>query len=95
MKDFLLDEDGDLLLNGSDINIGISNSQHREHLLLTEKGAFKQFPQVGVGAFKYLENEEPGALLREVSIQFSADGMKVEKVGFENGQLIIKADYQE
>jgi len=94
MTDILLDQDGDIQINADDLVLGISDQQHKEHLLLTEKGAVKQYPEAGVGVFKFLESDEPSMLLREVSIQFTADGMKVEKVGFTNEGLNIKADYQ-
>lgn len=96
MRDFKLTEDGDLDIAGDDVVVASdSDQQHREHLLLIEKGTLKQFPGTGVGVFKFLEAEEPGALLREISIQFSADGMQVKQVGFDNNnQLIIEAPYK-
>jgi hypothetical protein len=96
MRDFKLDEDGDLDIVGDDIVISSnSDQQHREHLLLTEKGAVKQFPEAGVGVFSFIENEDEGGLFREIALQFSADGMNVKKVGFDaNNQLIIEAPYK-
>lgn len=95
MKDFFFDTDGDLKIDGNDLVIDISDQQQREHLLLLEKGALKQFPGVGVGVFKFLEAEEPSNLLREINIQFSADGMEVLQAGFDDfGKLIIEAPYK-
>jgi hypothetical protein len=96
MRDFLLDIDEDIDIEADDLVIASSSDQqHREHLLLLEKGSLKQFPSAGVGLFKFLEGDDPGALLREIAVQFSADGMQVKQVGFDtNNQLIIEAPYQ-
>lgn len=95
MKDILLDELSDLQVLNDDLVIGVTDQQHQEHLLLTEKGDIKQFPDAGVGTLKYLESEDPGALLREVSIQFSSDGMNVKAVKFgSTGKLLINAPYE-
>jgi hypothetical protein len=95
MKDFILDEDRDLKIKDDDLLIGVSDEQHREHLLLLEKGALKQSLTTGVGLFKHLEAEDPANLFREIAVQFSADGMEVKKVGFNDvGQLLIQAPYK-
>jgi hypothetical protein len=95
MKDLLFDTDGDLKIDNDDLVIGFSDQQQRESLLMLDKGALKQSPGVGVGLFKYLEAEEPSSLLREINIQFSADGMEVLKAGFDDfGNLIIEAPYK-
>lgn len=95
MKDFLKDINGDVAISGNDLLIGSSDQQHREDLILTEKGAIKQYPDAGVGAYKFLEAEDPAGLLREISLQFSADGMDVKKVGLDDsGKIIIEAPYK-
>lgn len=95
MKDIMLDELNDLLIADNDLVIGLSDQQQQKHLLLTEKGDIKQFPDAGVGTLKFLESEDPGALLREISIQFSADGMKVKEVKFgTGGKILLNAPYE-
>lgn len=95
MKDIMLDEVNDVLISNDDLVIRVSDQQQQEHLLLTEKGDIKQFPDAGVGTLKFLESEDPGALLREISIQFSADGMKVKQVKFSvDGKILINAPYE-
>lgn len=95
MKDIMLDELNDVLIADNDLVIGFSDQQQQEHLLLTEKGDVKQFPDAGVGTLKFLESEDPGALLREISIQFSADGMKVKQVKYNvTGKILIDAPYE-
>jgi hypothetical protein len=94
MKDFKLDEGRDLMISGNDLVIDTSDEQHREHLLLMEKGSIKQYPQAGVGLASFLEDDDVAGLLREIAVQFSADGMQVKKVALENNQLIIDSPYK-
>lgn len=95
MKDFLLDNNRDLAIEDGDLVIGVADQQHQEDLLLQDKGSSKEFPMVGVGSFKFLESEDAAGLLREINIQFSADGMKVDKVAFDNsGKINVKAAYK-
>lgn len=93
MKDFLLAEDFDLVIQDGDFAIGESNQQHQQCLLLAEKGAYKQFPTTGVAISTYLKDENPDELLREIRIQFSSDGMKVNRLAYVGGKLKVDADY--
>ncbi|MGQ0739146.1 MAG: hypothetical protein ACT4OJ_08825 [Bacteroidota bacterium] len=95
MTDLLLTTDGNLQITNDDLVIGESDQQQQQRLLLTEKGNVKQYPEAGVGTMKFLEAEDQGALLREISLQFSADGMNVKevKVG-DSGKILINAPYK-
>lgn len=93
MRDFLLDENGDLAFENGDIKTGESDQQHQRLLLLFEKGSLKEFPATGVGVYSYLESESPSELLREVRSQYLADGMNVRNVAFEDGKLKVDANY--
>lgn len=94
MKDLMKDSDGDLLITGDDLVIGTSDLQHQNDLIVTEKGAIKQFPDAGAGAFKYLENDQTADLLREIGLQFTADGMTVEGVAIQpDGTIKVEAAY--
>lgn len=94
MVDLLKDMNADLQIVNNDLVMGQSDDQHREDLLLCEKGSIKQFPETGVGAYKFLESEDHATLLREISLQFSADGMNVKTVAMQNGQIVIDAPYK-
>ncbi len=94
MKDFLLNDEGDITISNNDLLIGVSDQQNQQRLLLTDKGTIKQYVDAGVGAIKYLENEDPAGLLREIGIQFSADGMKVKNVSLVSGNILIDAPYE-
>lgn len=93
MTDLLTDTD--LILKDNDLVIGYSDLQHQEHLLLAQKGDLKEFPTLGVGVEHYLNDSEIALLLAEVKTQFTADGMVVNKVGFDEqtGTLHYEANY--
>lgn len=94
MTDILLDtETGALAIASGDFKMGESDRQHQKLLLITDKGAWKEFPTAGVGAANYLEAENPADLIKEVRQQFAADGMKVSGIAVENGKLKIDASY--
>jgi hypothetical protein len=97
MIDLLLDTtSNDLQIDASgNLKIGNSDQQHQALLLLFDKGSLKENPDAGVGTFKYLESEQQTAFLRELRLQFSNDGMKINKVAFQNNKLAIDAPYNE
>ena len=93
MLDLKRDESGDVAIANDDLAIATSDEHHRADLIMLEKGALKQSITAGVGAAMFLEGEDEAGLLREISLQFSADGMKVKKVGLQNGKILIDAPY--
>lgn len=93
MQDILLDENFEVKLKDGDIAIGISDTQQKELLLICNKGSFKENPAVCVGAWGYLEAEDPAALIAEVKTQFKGDGMEVRSVEVTNGKLLTEAYY--
>lgn len=87
--------DGDLVIKNNDLFLGVSDAQHKQDLILTEKGSIKQYPDAGVGAQTFLEAEDRPGFLREVSLQFTSDGMQVEKLELtESGLLNVAAEYK-
>lgn len=94
MKDFLLDTDTkDLATKDGDLHVGESDTQHKELLVVTGKGSWKEFPATGVGAADYLEAEDAAGFLREVRTQYNADGMQVKEIGFDGNKLKTDASY--
>jgi len=94
MNDFLLDIDGDLLVKDGDLVIGYSDDQQKNILLVSDKGAFKEFPGVGVGLQNFLEAEDNGGdLMAEIRRQFIADGIIIQRLSFEQGQYFLDGSY--
>lgn len=87
-------ENGDVVIAGDDLVVAYSDNQHRADLLLWEKGSVKQYLDAGVGAATFIESEDPAGLLKEVSLQYTADGMDVQKIGLQDGKLVIEAPYK-
>lgn len=95
MLDLLTDETGDLGVKDGDLLTGFSDLQHQEHLLVTQKGQLKQFPDVGVGIESFLLDSEIDEMLAEVRSEFIKDGMTVTKLNYneETGDLDYAANY--
>lgn len=96
MKDILLDQDGDLIIENGDFKIGYSDNQQQEHILKAEKGEYKEFPEVGVGISQMLSDDRYDEMMIEMKKQLQYDGMKIKTIRFEqDGQLIIDGKYSD
>ncbi|OWK99256.1 hypothetical protein AP75_01860 [Kaistella haifensis DSM 19056] len=87
MNDFLLDKNNDLQISDGDFVVGESTYQHQKHLLMAEKGQYKQNPTIGVASKNYVERESPDEYARAIRQEFIRDGMKVHT-------LVITADLE-
>ena len=65
---------------GGDFVVAESTAQHQQDLIICGPGDWKQNPTVGVGVMSYLDGEDFSDLLRNISLQFAQDGMKVASV---------------
>jgi hypothetical protein len=95
MKDLLLDESGDLSLEGGDLTVGESTLQHQSLLLHTTKGDWRENPLAGVGVAGFLKDELPGELLAEIKKEFEKDGMTVNSLFLDDENININATYNE
>lgn len=92
--DILLDDDNDLLIEDGDFVIGESTKHHQKHLLLAQKGEYKQSPKVGIGISDFLEDDDFSGIDVEIQKQFELDGQKVNSIEvFNDGKVIIDAGY--
>lgn len=95
MTDFLLDENGDLSFENGDFDIGFSDYQHQEHILMATKGEFKEFPELGVGLNRMLSDDDYTSFLIDAKKNLEYDGMKINNIKFqENGNLNIDGEYK-
>lgn len=95
MIDIKQSTDGDVDLATGDIQMTEPTEQHKRDIILSAKGDNREYPVVGVCAVDYIHDNDPMALLRECRRQFAGDGMKVREVGYENGELIVDAAYED
>jgi hypothetical protein len=94
MNDILLNTDGGLSIKNGDFDIGFSDNQHQEHILLANKGEYKEFPEIGVGIHAMLGDDDYTDMLIEIKKNLEYDGMKIKNVRFdENGNLDIDGAY--
>lgn len=95
MNDILTDENDDLSARNGDFIVGKSNVQHQRHLIIADKGQYKQNPTIGVGAQGYLDDEDFQDLVRAIQKEITADGQQVKKLKIDaNGKIIIEADFK-
>ena len=81
VKDILLDDDFDLLIEDGDLVIGESDEQHIALILSTYQGGWKFDPLVGVGVRQYLASSGNEELIkRNITVQLEADNYQVNKV---------------
>lgn len=94
MNDFLLDDD--LQIDNGDFGTGKSDGQHTMHIIVAQKGEYKETPELGVGIDKMLNTEEPMEFLIEAKKNLEYDGMSVQDIAFtDDGKLNINAKYKE
>lgn len=74
---------GDIDLDTGDILYTESTRQHQKDLLLADKGHYKEWPETGVGAAAYINDNLPDNLFRAVRKEFTRDGMKVTKISMD------------
>ncbi len=87
--------DGDLKIVAGDLVLGESDTQNVFDLINSERGEFKQYPQVGLGIYGYLNSEmDQYALTQQISIQLNADGFNTSNmvVTFDNASSTEKID---
>lgn len=93
--DLLLDDNFDLLLQSGDLVIGESTEQHQLLLLLTAKGEWREFPTRGAHLRARLLDDQPiGSVNGIVKREFTADGMRVDRIRVTDGTIQVDAEYE-
>lgn len=94
MDDFKLDSNGDLDVVSGDFVIAEATLQHQEHIIIAQKGEYKEFPEIGVGIANMLMDENPRVILTQIRRNFEYDGMKVNSLNIEDGIIKVDAPYK-
>lgn len=96
MQDFVLTKNGDLKIENGDFSIGRSDEQHQQHIILANKGEYKEFPELGVGIVQMLNDDNYTGMLIETKRNLEYDGMAIDNIAFtEDGKLNIDGKYKE
>jgi hypothetical protein len=85
--DIITDADGDLEILNGDLFINDSDSQHVEMILTADKGQFRQFPLIGVGLRKFINDAfltSSQAIKQAIKLQLESDGYNVRKLDVSN-----------
>lgn len=94
INDILLNANMDIEITDGDFKVGDATGQSMKMLLVSQKGEWKQNPDVGVGVADYLKGERPGGLKAEIKRQLKADGATIKNIRvFDNGTINIDASY--
>ena len=94
MRDILVDDRNDLRLSEGDFEVGYSDNQQQKAILITEKGEWKEHPEVGIGIAQMLADDFYTEVLIEIKKQLEYDGMQINDVALqEGGKLLIDGQY--
>jgi len=95
VKDILLDDQGELIFRNGDLFIGDSTQQHQDDIILSQKGHYKQNPYIGVGIQDFiLDDASDEEIIATIQQQFELDGMKINDLKIDNGNIEIDANYE-
>lgn len=89
----LTTEDGDLLVVDGDFSVYESDQRHIEHILVSEKGGWREWPVLGVGLFRFLNGVgTKNELQKKCRLQIQYDNMKVQRLTVTDlGKIDIQA----
>lgn len=83
-KDIITDASNDIEFINGDFKVKESDSQHVEHVLIADKGQFRQFPLIGVGIKRQLNGSfNPQEIKQIIKLQLESDGYNVRQVTIE------------
>ena len=91
MRDFLLDEQDNLLIDDGDWLVGDSHQQHIQLLLTSMPGEWKENPETGVGLALSQKGAIDGFFKRTIAVQLEADGFKLDNLEITEKGIIIDA----
>lgn len=76
------------------VKVGDVTRQNQQLIIMSSKGEIKENALKGVGAVNFINSDNAAGLTHEIKQQLKSDGMTVESVLWQNGELVIKADYE-
>ena len=78
MDDFVIEED--IEIKDGDFRVAEASQQNLTHILLSQKGSYKEYPILGVGLSRYINSPDSTARLRlenEIDKQLIFDNFNV------------------
>ncbi|MCF8219390.1 MAG: hypothetical protein K9J21_10470 [Bacteroidales bacterium] len=92
MRDYLSNYTGDLQWDNG-LVAGESTDDSIRKVLVIKKGELHYVPTLGIGIKDFVNDDDPGALMRDIRKQITADGGDLESLRMEKSNLKIKANY--
>lgn len=92
-QDYLLDDDGDLLIANGDFVVGPSDNQHIRDILVSFQGEWKQFPLIGAGIITAINSSEPHNQNNNAKDQLQSGGYQLDRINIfidDSGKLQIQ-----
>jgi hypothetical protein len=97
VRDFALDEEGDLKIVNGDFSVEFSDEDHVEDILLSSLGHWKQFPLLGVEIEKQISTNQnqQQIIKRKIQQQLKSDGYRTGEINFNFGgnTLVYDIDF--
>lgn len=89
VKDFQLDQEGDLLIKGGDFVLAESDQVHIEHILKSNKGYYFETPLLGVGIISELNGAKTRQELKQtIRRQLVLDNFSVRDINISDDYKI-------
>lgn len=86
-KDIALNDSVDLFIDNGDFVVVESDQVHIEHIILAEKGNWREWPVLGVGIMRYLNErgrvQNRVGLQRKIRVQLEYDNLNVTQLHLE------------
>lgn len=81
MDDFILDENGDILVRDGDFVVGNANDQHMNDIIQTVPGEWKESPFVGCDLYRFVSaNVTTSEVVAVVKKQLELDTFTVNNI---------------
>lgn len=92
-QDFLVNEDGEPIIQNGDFVIGESNIQHIQDILLAAPGHYNTAPTLGPNLMAFNDSEMDDALknemIRIIALSLSIDKYKLLDYNFSTGEIKV------
>lgn len=95
MRDIILTQDYDVLIENGDFLIADSQNQSIELLLSSAQGEWKESPLTGANLHKAKHGKIDRDLYRHIGVQLKADGFKPTKLQINTNGIDIQGSYEE